>query len=249
MAKSWLKAAGEYFIPTAFVVKDGKVVWIGNPMNLDKPLGAIVAGTWDPVAFARQREARRVVEQKTANINQRAVPLFKAKKYQEFLKALDKITAGNEAVAKQFAGLKLAAICDSGDIDAGLALGARLLEEHNDEPNVLHSIFRPVIDPQKTDDPDPRVIALALKAAKRSVALTGEKNATHLDTLALAQHLAGHPAAALASEQKAIKALKPGPQPERQVFNERLQRYRKAADEQKNNPGRAARSGQGVGMP
>jgi hypothetical protein len=249
MAKSWLKAAGEYFIPTAFVVKDGKVVWIGNPMNLDKPLGAIVAGTWDPVAFARQREARRVVEQKTANINQRAVPLFKAKKYQEFLKALDKITAGNEAVAKQFAGLKLAAICDSGDIDAGLALGARLLEEHNDEPNVLHSIFRPVIDPQKTDDPDPRVIALALKAAKRSVALTGEKNATHLDTLALAQYLAGHPAAALASEQKAIKALKPGPQPERQVFNERLQRYRKAADEQKNNPGRAARSGQGVGMP
>ncbi len=215
-------------------------------MNLDKPLAAIVAGTWDPVAYARQREARRIVERKTANINQRAVPLFKAKKYQEFLSALDRITAGNEAVARQFAGLKLAAICNSGDIEAGLALGAGLLEEHNDEPTVLHSIFRPVIDLQNTENPDPRVIALALKVAKRSVALTGEKNATHLDNLALAQYLAGHPAAALASEEKAIKALKPGPQPERKVFNERLQRYRQAADEKKTNIGRAPKSGDGI---
>lgn len=137
MARSWLQAAEEYFIPTAFVVKDGKVVWIGSPMNLDKPLAAIVAGTWDTLAFARQREERRVIERKTANIDQRAVPLFKAKKYQEFLKTLDKITAGNKAVAKHFAGMKLAAMCNSGDIDAGLALGAKLLDEHNDEPNVL----------------------------------------------------------------------------------------------------------------
>jgi len=43
----------------------------------------------------------------------------------------------------------------------------------------------------------------------------------HLDTLALAQYLSGRPAAALASEEKAIKALKPGPHHERKVFNER----------------------------
>jgi len=114
-------------------------------------------------------------------------------------------------------------------------------EEHNDEPFVLNTIFRPVIDPQNTDAPDPRVIALALQAAKRSVALTNEKNAMHLDTLALAQYLSGRPAAALASEEKAIKALKPGPQPERKVFNERLERYRKAADEKTNHPGGAAK--------
>jgi thiol-disulfide isomerase/thioredoxin len=230
MAKGWLNAAGEYFIPTAFVVKEDRVVWIGNPMNLDQPLAAIAAGTWDAGAFAKQRDARRVVERKTANINQHAVPLYKAKKYQDFLTSLNKITAGNEAVAKQFAGLRLAALCNSGQIDACLALGARLLEDHKDEPNVLHSIFRPLIDSQATERPDPRVIGLALLAAKRSVALSGEKNAAHLDTLALAQSLSGHPTAALASEEKAIKALKPGPQPERKAFNERLQRYRKAAD-------------------
>jgi thiol-disulfide isomerase/thioredoxin len=233
MSKSWLKAAGEYYVPTAFVVKDAKVVWIGNPMSLDKPLAAIVAGTWDTVAFARRREARRIFEQKTANINQQAVPLFKAKKYRAFLNSLDRITAGNEAVAQEFAGLKIAAVCNSGDVEGGLALGTKLLDLHNDEANVLNTIFRPVIDPPNADIPDARVIALALQAAKRTVALSGEKNPAHLDTLALAQYLSGRPAAALASEEKAIKALHPGPLPERKVFQERLQRYRKAADEKR----------------
>lgn len=237
MARAWLKAAEELFIPTAFVIEDGKVVSIGSPMNLDKPLAAIVAGTWDSVAFAKRRQARRVVEQKAATINQRAVPLFKAKKYQELLKSLDKITAGNEAVGKQFAGLKFAALCNSGDIDAGLALGAKLLDEHNDEPNVLNTIFGRVIDPLINDTPGPRVVALAFKAAKRAVQLSGAKNPTHLDTLALAQYLSGHPVAALASEGKAIKALEAGPQPERKAFNERLQRYRKAAEEKRKNSG------------
>ncbi len=145
------------------------------------------------------------------------------------------LVASNEAVAKQFAGLKFAALCNSGDIDAGLALGAKLLDEHNDEPNVLNTIFGRVIAPQINDTPDPRVVALAFKAAKRAVQLSGEKNPAHLDTPALAQCLSGHPAAALASEGKAIKALEPGPQPERKAFNERLQRYRKA--EEKKNSG------------
>ena len=124
MARAWLRAAGEFFIPTAFVIKDGKVVWIGSPMNLDKPLAAIVAGTWDPVAFATRRQARRVVEEKTATINQRAVPLFKARKYQAFLKSLDQITAGNEAVARQFAGLNLPRSATAGTSTPASRLGA-----------------------------------------------------------------------------------------------------------------------------
>ena len=47
--------------------------------------------------------------------------------------------------------------------------------------------------------------------------------AAELDKLALAQYMSGHPAAAPASEANAIKALKPGPQAERKLFNERSQ--------------------------
>jgi hypothetical protein len=131
-------------------------------------------------------------------------------------------------------------LADTKDIlfyQPGIRAGAKLLDEHNDEPNVLNTIFGRVIDPQINDTPDPRVVSLAFKAAKRAVQLSGEKNPTHLDTLALAQYLSGHPVAALASEGKAIKALEPGPQPERKAFNERLQRYRKATEEKRKNSG------------
>ena len=120
MSKSWMNAAGEHYIPVAFVVRRNKIVWIGSPNSLDQPLAAIVAGTWDTAAFAKWREAKRVAEQKIAQINSQAVPLFQAKKYRQFLATLDRITAGNETVEREFAGLKLAALCNSGDVDAAL---------------------------------------------------------------------------------------------------------------------------------
>jgi hypothetical protein len=131
------------------------------------------------------------------------------REYHEFLATLDRITAGNQAVGSHFAGLKIAALCNSGDADSGLSLGDKLLVEHNDEPNMLDTIFRPLIDPKNMEAPDPRVIALALKAAKRAVTLSGENNPEHLDTLALAQYQRGHPAAALASEDYPRRAGKP----------------------------------------
>ena len=243
MSKSWLAAAGEVYIPTAFAVVGGKVVWIGSPMNLDKPLAAMVAGTWDSAAFAKQREERRIVDRKTANIEQHAVPLFKAKKYQEFLKSLEKITAGNEAGRKAFrrpetrrdlqqrrrrrgprARNQAARRSPRRSRRAQQHLPAR----HRSGEHRLAGCLR--------------VVALALKAAKRAVALSDDKNAAQLDTMALAQSLSGHPAAALASEQKAIKALEPDAEAERKAaFNERLQRYRKAVNEKKANPNGAAK--------
>lgn len=47
MAATWLKAASQDGIPTAFIVKGGIVQWIGHPGKLDKPLGELKAGTFD----------------------------------------------------------------------------------------------------------------------------------------------------------------------------------------------------------
>ena len=62
MAKSWMKAAEEHGIPTAFVVHDGKIAWIGHPMELDKPLAKILVGEWDPSAQATKRLAEKAKE-------------------------------------------------------------------------------------------------------------------------------------------------------------------------------------------
>ena len=54
-----MKAAEENGIPTAFVVKDGKIAWIGHPMRLDEPLTKITAGDWDATAMAKERPSRK----------------------------------------------------------------------------------------------------------------------------------------------------------------------------------------------
>ena len=61
MAQTWMAAAGRVGIPSAFVVKGGNVVWMGHPMEMEKPLAEIKAGTFDLAAFkvANAKEAER----------------------------------------------------------------------------------------------------------------------------------------------------------------------------------------------
>ena len=60
MAKKWLKAADENGIPTAFVVHDGKIAWIGHPMELEKPLQKDLDGKWDIAESAKKRLAEKI---------------------------------------------------------------------------------------------------------------------------------------------------------------------------------------------
>lgn len=45
-------------VPRTFVVDQrGTIAWIGNPLELEEPLAAIVAGTWDLATFAAEYTA------------------------------------------------------------------------------------------------------------------------------------------------------------------------------------------------
>ena len=57
MATTWMAAAVQEGIPTAFVVdKDSKLAWIGHPMMMEEPLTKIVAGKWDVDAARHELE-------------------------------------------------------------------------------------------------------------------------------------------------------------------------------------------------
>ena len=66
MAKTWMQAAGQNGIPTAFVVnKESRIAWIGHPMTIDSPLSKVVAGEWDIQAakteFDKQQAAQEII--------------------------------------------------------------------------------------------------------------------------------------------------------------------------------------------
>jgi len=65
MAKTWMEAAGQNGIPAAFIVRDRKIMWVGHPMEMDKPLEAVLNGTHD-VEKARQAFDAEVAKNQAA---------------------------------------------------------------------------------------------------------------------------------------------------------------------------------------
>lgn len=60
MVSSWMEAAGQDRLPTAFIVDgEGKIAWIGHPMGIDEPLAGVVAAN-----EKMKREAKKAAGKK-----------------------------------------------------------------------------------------------------------------------------------------------------------------------------------------
>jgi thiol-disulfide isomerase/thioredoxin len=234
MAKGWMAAAEENGIPTAFVVKNGKVAWIGHPMTMDKALEEIVADKWDSAAFAKERLTTKLAAKKMNDISRKVTPLLRAKDYKEVIKALDEATSGDAELTKRFTSMRFLALCMGADVDAGLALGNQLLKDNNDSAGALVQSFAPLVSPQN-GDADPRVLAMATQGLKRAVELTKEKDFQSLDALATALSKGGDFKAAATAQDKALEAVKPlvksEDHPILKAFKNKADSYRKSAED------------------
>jgi thiol-disulfide isomerase/thioredoxin len=233
MSKTWLLAADEHGIPTAFVVHDGKIAWIGHPMSLAEPLEKILAGKWDLAAMAKQRLAEKEKQRKLETVLPVVLQPYRAKNYKVALAMIDTALKDSPELTDELNGYKLAALCNSGQTDAGVKLGQEMLKTYHDDADALNRKFWDLIDPSQVDEVDPRVAQLALKAAERAVELTKQQDASVLDSLAEARFLTGDAAGAVASEEKVIAILKKAnpdaPDSAFKEFTDHLARYQKAA--------------------
>ena len=205
MARGWLAAAVEEHLPIAFVVQAGKIAWIGSPINIDEPLDQIVAGTWTSDDLAVLRLQEKTKERRTL-IQQNVVRSFQTRDYQATLTAIDEAAAIDPKSAAQFASMKFAALCNSGEVRAGLKLGNQLFEANQNNASSLNMIFWNVVDPDVVKQVDPRIGLPAARAARRAVELATEDYGIR-DTLAEALFCAGDPVAALATEEEALELL------------------------------------------
>ncbi|WFT77811.1 redoxin domain-containing protein [Methylobacterium sp. CB376] len=58
MGRTWCRAAYNTAVPTAFIIDcDGRIAWIGDPLESDDPLAAVVEGRWDLAAAREKLEA------------------------------------------------------------------------------------------------------------------------------------------------------------------------------------------------
>lgn len=110
MAHTWMEAAAQTGIPTAFVVKNQTIQWIGHPMELAKPLAQVQSGKFDLKAakksFDKQAAAQRAqmaAQGKLVGIGM----LIKEGKLDEASKQLDELEKGSAEMKQMTGGMRL----------------------------------------------------------------------------------------------------------------------------------------------
>jgi thiol-disulfide isomerase/thioredoxin len=225
MAQAWMAAAEENGIPTAFVVKKGKIAWIGHPMEMDKPLDKIVSGDYDLSAAATERRESKAAEQKTNAVFTTLAKHLRAKEYKQALEVLDKAIADDPALERQVGPTKFEMMLKTG-ASGSSEYGRKLVDGPlKDQAMPLNNLAWSIVDPDNGLETSRRDVKLALQAAERANELTNGDNYAILDTLAKCCFDSGNPARALELQEKAVRRA-PQEDPEMKA---RLEQYRKAA--------------------
>ena len=207
--RDYMEAAGQNGIPTAFIVKEGVVQWIGHPMEMDEPLAKIVAGTWDPKA-AKQGFEDEAAEQMKVMAKQNAMTkAMESKDWDKALGMLDaEIAAATAAEALPWKVQKAQVLLMAGRSDAGYALCEEIAaKDPSTRPWLAMSVLR------MPEIPDRRVdVAITWLEAARADA--GAKASPQvLSELGNAWAMKGDYAKAKDCLQQAISAAKAmGPQ-------------------------------------
>lgn len=60
MSTFWMKAAGQNGIPSTFLIKENRIIWIGHPAYLDSTLLDVFAGTYNMEEYAKKSAEDKV---------------------------------------------------------------------------------------------------------------------------------------------------------------------------------------------
>ncbi len=196
MATTWMTAAGQQGIPTAFVIdKQTKIAWIGHPMELDGVLKDVVAGTFDPKKAAAEHEAQQALVEKFGKAMQ-------THDIDGAIAVADELAKAQPAMADQVSAIKFTLLLQKKDYPAAWELGKKFPEMFKDKPEMLDGLARTIVNPEEpVDKPD---LALAETLASRAVEITKGENGGALDTLARVYFAKGNIDKAIETQSNAL---------------------------------------------
>jgi thiol-disulfide isomerase/thioredoxin len=214
MAKSWMMAAAQNGIPTAFVVDgDGKIDWIGHPMGgLDETLGKIIAGKFDRTAAAQEMKAeqkaqaaQQAQQAKLDELFGPALQLAQQKKFPEAVAEIEHTLVAHPEFVGPTGYLKYHLMLEYDETAAQeFALKLSRNEWKSDASTLNAVAWAMVGDDAKMKKPD---YTIAVAIAEAASAASGDKEPSILDTLAAAYDRHGDVDKAIATEQKAVSLL------------------------------------------
>ena len=232
MATAWMKAAEADSIPTAFIVKNQKVAWIGHPMQLDIPLAQVAEGKYDIDAAASKYRENKALDKKLAALTPKITPLFRAKKLMEVVAVLDEAIADEPKLESKLFSTKFTILSQVGHEDEANAYAGKYIEKATiDDAQMLNTIAWNIVDPDSKKDTAKRDLKLAMKAANKANDLLKGEDAAVLDTLALVCFESGEVEKAVQLQEKAAKLMPT----DNDDIKSRLEKYKKALKDKEKN--------------
>jgi len=196
MATTWMNAAGQNGIPTAFLVdKDGKIAWIGSPFLLEPYLQQLLAGTLDINKIAADKKAQDDFQEKINGLVTNAQWDAAIQAAKDF----DQAHPGVLSLPGTLSDIFL--FVEGQDPAAAQKLSPVIYDALKDDADALNeTAWQLATSPQITVHDFP----LALKFASRAVELTKGQDAAPLDTLAHIYYVQGEVAKAVLYEAQAL---------------------------------------------
>lgn len=222
-SNDWMRAAGQNGIPTAFVVYEGRVAFIGHPMdkNFEKALKQIAEGKYDISVAIKSAEKAKVLE----SVQKDVVAHLRKGKFDDALVVLEKAkqklpeSEGDLSVI-HFQVLTLAKKDDQLP-ELAKVLASRILA---DDAQALNNICYPLIDPKEVEKPSEGRIKAALILAEAADKSAQEKDGNIADSLGLALFLSGKKAEAIKVQERAVKLAEGDT---KEAIEKQLEKFRK----------------------
>jgi thiol-disulfide isomerase/thioredoxin len=207
MGKTWMDASGEEGIPTAFIVdQNGKIAWIGHPMDqLDSVLQKVVDRKWDVAAEARRRAEAQRVAAAEEKLMAPIVNALRAGNTEAAVEEVDKVLQRDPKQEPKLAMMRFNLLLQTDEREAQRYASKLSTGLFVGNSEALNELAWSIIDPEgSVQNPD---YPLALRIAKRAAEVSKFNDAYILDTLALAYFRTGDTAAAVRYQEQAVAKL------------------------------------------
>ncbi len=228
---AYTRAAKLNGIPCAFIVgKEGKIEWIGHPMEMDDPLLQVVEDRWNREAFAQQYNEEKGLE----SLKEMLAELLQdpnesnpsAKKIDAAFGMIDEFQKKlkTPSIIKQARFLKFDLLIQfRSDAPETVEVGREVFKDFSARPIELHSLTWGIYEFANAGHlKNLKIVEEALKATEAVLPkVPAEQRGTVLDTIAHLQYKVGDIEAALKSAREAAKV--PDATPDIGIFVSQLE--------------------------
>ncbi len=203
MADTWMAAAGQNGIPTAFVVDTtGHIAWIGHPMTLkEQVLDEVIAGKYDLKKAAADAAQEKENE---AKLNETGQALEQAMQKKDWDTASAKVDEIEKLLPEDerdmLSMVRFGILAGKKDYPAAYKLAAHISDTHKDNATLQNQLAWQIVS---DDSLEQRDLNVAETLATRANDASNGKDAGIIDTLARVKFMQGKKDDAIALEEKA----------------------------------------------